>query len=84
MCHAKDTKSGKALALPTNGFLRRKCDEKHRSDDKTRWKMQSIKFCGGSKSLCLMRDTVLEIDFTEWKDFTKEGGRWKNDSRGWD
>lgn len=46
--------------------------------------MQSIKFCDGSKSLCLMRDTVLDMDFTEWKDFTKEGGRWKNDSRGWD
>lgn len=29
LCHAKDTKSGKALALPTNGFSCRKCDEKH-------------------------------------------------------
>jgi len=28
-----------------------------------------------------MKDMVLEMDFREWKDFTKEGGRWKNPSR---
>ena len=43
--------------------------------------MQSRKFCGGStkkaKGLCFVRDMVLEMDFTEWKDFTgrKEDGK---------
>lgn len=28
-----------------------------------------------------MKDMVLEMNFSEWKDFTKEGGSWKNPSR---
>lgn len=43
-----------------------------------------MKFCRGSKSKnkpMFHERHGTGMDFREWKDFTKEGGRWKNPSR---